>query len=101
MGVGAALGIGISLIVNLALVELSVSPFFSFYFGILFVAVGCVILWRIISQDITDSAHLRKIHLSIFAGIIVFSGFLCPPRPQHLRRPGLRLEGPALHVPGR
>lgn len=75
--IGAVIGIGISLIVNLALVEISVSPFFSFYFGILFVAVGCVILWRIMSQDITDSAHLRKMHLAIFAGVIVFSGLLC------------------------
>ncbi|CAE8642991.1 unnamed protein product, partial [Polarella glacialis] len=53
--VGVLLGIIISLIVNCTLVEISISSFFSLYFGFLFVVVGGIILWRIFSQDSADS----------------------------------------------
>ncbi|CAJ1329898.1 unnamed protein product [Effrenium voratum] len=65
--VGVLLGIIISLIVNCTLVEISISSFFSLYFGFLFIVVvlefifanllGCssqvggIIIWRIFSQD--------------------------------------------------
>merc|ERR1712129_641312 len=52
MDVGILLGVIISLIVNCTLVEISISSFFSLYFGILFIVVGGIILWRIFSQEI-------------------------------------------------
>lgn len=75
--VGAGLGIFISMIVNFALIEISVSPLFSMYFGGLFGLVGCLILWRVVSYETTESLPMKKLHLSIFAGMIVFSAFLC------------------------
>merc|ERR550514_469015 len=65
------------MVVNLALIEISISPFFSMYFGILFVLVGCLILWRVVSQETADPMQMKRLHLSIFAGTIIFSGFLC------------------------
>lgn len=82
MVVGGALGVIISMVVNLALIEISISPFFSMYFGILFILVGCLIMWRVLSYELTaqgghDPLQMKKIHLSIFAGIIILSGALC------------------------
>merc|ERR1719203_619789 len=50
---------------------------FSLYFGGLFILVGCLILWRIISHEASEPLPLPKLHLTVFAGIIVVSGFLC------------------------
>eukprot|EP00811_Abedinium_folium_P009098 NODE_18409_length_894_cov_7.049544.p1 GENE.NODE_18409_length_894_cov_7.049544~~NODE_18409_length_894_cov_7.049544.p1 ORF type:complete len:238 (+),score=74.79 NODE_18409_length_894_cov_7.049544:94-807(+) len=75
--VGGGLGIVISLVVNLALIEISISPFFSLYFGVIFVLVGCLILWRILSHEAGEQLQMKKLHLSVFAGAIIFSGALC------------------------
>lgn len=75
--VGGALGIVISMVVNLALIEISISPFFSMYFGVLFIVVGCLILWRVLSHESADPLQMKRLHLSIFAGTIILSGALC------------------------
>ncbi|EPR60616.1 putative membrane protein [Toxoplasma gondii RUB] len=84
--VGIALGIIASLIVNCTLVEISMSSFFSFYFGLLFVTVGSVILWRIqvtskMAADVSvgggESDQPRKMQLQFFAALIIASGILC------------------------
>ena len=92
--VGLCLGIAISLIVNSTLVEISVSPFFALYFGLLFMSVGGIIIYRLngLSLFIGNSLSLeddssmmlapedetrRKKQLTFFAGLICFSGFLC------------------------
>lgn len=75
-GVGVFLGIVSSLIVNCTLVEISVSSFFSLYLGIVFITVGVVILWRI-NVNADQSGQGRKLQLTFFAGLIVFSGVLC------------------------
>lgn len=67
----------ISLIVNVALIEISISPFFSTYFGVLFILVGCLILWRVISHEAEGPFQLKRLHLSAFAGTIILSGALC------------------------
>lgn len=74
--VGVILGIVSSLIVNCTLVEISVSSFFSLYLGIVFITVGAVILWRI-NVNVDGAAQGRKLQLTFFAGLIVFSGVLC------------------------
>lgn len=74
--VGVILGILCSLVVNCTLVEISLSAFFSVYFGILFVVVGLIILWRISANSDPD-AQSRKQHLTFFAALIVLSGVLC------------------------
>lgn len=74
---GGGLGVVISMVVNLALIEISISPFFSMYFGILFILVGCLIMWRVLSYEANDPMQMKKLHLSIFAGTIIVSGALC------------------------
>lgn len=79
--IGAVLGIVVSLIVNSTLVEISVSPFFSLYFGLLFLAVGSIIMWRLhavtASQPLTNAEANRKNQLQFFAWLIMVSGGLC------------------------
>lgn len=75
--VGGGLGVVISMVVNSALIEISISPFFSTYFGVLFILVGCLILWRVVSHEATDPMQMKKVHLAVFAGIIILSGMLC------------------------
>ena len=79
--VGAILGVVISLIVNSTLIEISVSPFFSLYFGVLFVSVGAIILWRINTitayQNLSDEEFTRKKQLTFFSIMIIASGILC------------------------
>lgn len=79
--VGAVFGTLISLIVNCTLIEISVSPFFSMYFGGLFISVGAVIIWRVGAvtafQPLTDEERMRKFQLQYFGYMIVFSGVLC------------------------
>eukprot|EP00913_Durusdinium_trenchii_P031901 g29877.t1 len=65
------------MVVNLALIEISISPFFSMYFGVLFILVGCLILWRVLSHESPDPLQMKRLHLSIFAGTIILSGALC------------------------
>jgi len=95
--VGTCLGIAVSLIVNSTLVEISVSPFFALYFGLLFMSVGGIIIYRLNGSTLfsgntntdnvgeADQAFLlapedekrRKKQLTFFASLICFSGFLC------------------------
>mmetsp|Transcript_33794 Transcript_33794/g.102104 ORF Transcript_33794/g.102104 Transcript_33794/m.102104 type:complete len:233 (-) Transcript_33794:11-709(-) len=77
--VGLLLGIVISLIVNCTLVEISISSFFSLYFGVLFLVVGAIILWRIFSQDAGDGmgSEAKRKPLAAFAALIMLSGLIC------------------------
>lgn len=75
--VGAAIGAFISMITNLALIEISVSLMFSAYFGGLFILVGSLILWRVTSHQALDPLPMPKLYLSAFAGVIIVSGLLC------------------------
>jgi hypothetical protein len=72
------LGIIISLIVNCTLVEISISSFFSLYFGILFIVVGGIIIWRIFSQDEDNAgSQSKRKPLFAFAMLIILSGLIC------------------------
>mmetsp|Transcript_26303 Transcript_26303/g.46580 ORF Transcript_26303/g.46580 Transcript_26303/m.46580 type:complete len:233 (-) Transcript_26303:50-748(-) len=95
--VGVLLGIIISLIVNCTLVEISISSFFSLYFGFLFVVVGGIILWRIFSQDSADSkeSQAKRRPLAAFALIIILSGLICFTLEQHW----YRSRSPLMKVP--
>eukprot|EP00928_Gymnodinium_smaydae_P022090 TRINITY_DN18661_c1_g2_i1.p1 TRINITY_DN18661_c1_g2~~TRINITY_DN18661_c1_g2_i1.p1 ORF type:complete len:233 (-),score=56.13 TRINITY_DN18661_c1_g2_i1:104-802(-) len=83
--IGILLGIVISLIVNCTLVEISISSFFSLYFGFLFIVVGAIILWRVFSYDGGDagSPAARRKPLAAFAALIIVSGLICFTLEQH------------------
>lgn len=89
--VGMLLGIIISLIVNCTLVEISISSFFSLYFGVLFIVVGSIILWRICAQDspVADKGFgstSKRGPLTAFALMIILSGLICFSLEQHWYR---------------
>lgn len=69
---GALLGTLLSLLVNSSLVEISLNPFFSFYFGVLFILVGVVILFRVKSHASTS----KRIVLLTLAVLVLTSGIL-------------------------
>lgn len=92
--VGLCLGIAVSLIVNSTLVEISVSPFFALYFGLLFMSVGGIIIYRLNGSSLFGGSSgngeadqqftlapedeiRRKKQLNFFASLICVSGFLC------------------------
>jgi len=67
--VGMFLGMIGSLIINIALVEISVSSFFALYFGILFIITGIVLAIRIVTAPVSDPAAL--VRRRVFAGLAV------------------------------
>lgn len=87
--VGVILGIVISLIVNCTLLEISLNAFFATYFGLLFVIVGAIILFRIRQQSQEAESRIsypspadqqdarRRSHLNIFGWLILTSGIIC------------------------
>ncbi|CAG9317561.1 unnamed protein product [Blepharisma stoltei] len=72
--IGAGLGIGVSFIINSTLAEISINPFFSVYFGILFMIVGAVIISRV--QQQSNEETKRKYYFA-FGVLVVLSGILC------------------------
>lgn len=71
--VGALLGAACAVVVNCTLVELSASALFAAYLGLVFVAVGAVLLWRIQATG----GGPRKQQLALFAALVLASGLLC------------------------
>lgn len=70
--VGAILGVIVSFTVNCTLVEISINAFFAVYFGILFILIASLILWRVWTGD-----HPKPCLLLSFASLVMLSGFLC------------------------
>eukprot|EP00405_Crypthecodinium_cohnii_P009235 CAMPEP_0206425640 /NCGR_PEP_ID=MMETSP0324_2-20121206/3908_1 /ASSEMBLY_ACC=CAM_ASM_000836 /TAXON_ID=2866 /ORGANISM="Crypthecodinium cohnii, Strain Seligo" /LENGTH=228 /DNA_ID=CAMNT_0053890453 /DNA_START=58 /DNA_END=740 /DNA_ORIENTATION=+ len=96
--VGVLLGVVISLIVNCTLVEISISGFFAAYFGILFIIVGGIILWRIFSQESTEGlppGSSKRQPLAAFGILIIVSGVICFT----LEQQWYRGTSPVLKVP--
>eukprot|EP00455_Lapot_gusevi_P020193 TRINITY_DN2145_c0_g1_i2.p2 TRINITY_DN2145_c0_g1~~TRINITY_DN2145_c0_g1_i2.p2 ORF type:complete len:237 (+),score=59.26 TRINITY_DN2145_c0_g1_i2:74-784(+) len=70
--VGGFLGGATSFIVNCTLIEISLNPFFSVYFGMLFTLIGGLFLCRVRS-----AGHPKPYVLVSFALLVLFSGILC------------------------
>ncbi|XP_053991067.1 uncharacterized protein LOC128883087 isoform X2 [Hylaeus volcanicus] len=79
---GAIAGIVVSIIVNTALVELTVNPFFSVYFAFLSVSVGCLILWRVVNREVPDPDNVYQKQLATLAYLVILSGFFAFLLPQ-------------------
>lgn len=69
---GAMIGIFASFTVNCTLVEISINTFFAYYFGILFLLIGGIIMYRVRTGD-----HPRPALLAGFAILVITSGLLC------------------------
>jgi len=70
--IGAMIGVFASFVVNCTLVEISLSGWFAFYFGALFLLVGAGMVWRARSGD-----HPRPFLLGSFGALVFVSGLLC------------------------
>lgn len=74
--VGSLFGVMIAMAVNTALVELSTSSAFSLYFGLLFVLVGFIIVWRIAvgyrgrHPEDSEAAGVPRKYLVVFGGLV-------------------------------
>mmetsp|Transcript_1861 Transcript_1861/g.2403 ORF Transcript_1861/g.2403 Transcript_1861/m.2403 type:complete len:234 (-) Transcript_1861:1392-2093(-) len=73
---GAGYGVTVSWFVNLALVAISTSKVFSFYFGLLFIILGGGFLWRIYSSPVTAQTAHRPLLVG-FALMVILSGLFC------------------------
>mmetsp|Transcript_19785 Transcript_19785/g.24121 ORF Transcript_19785/g.24121 Transcript_19785/m.24121 type:complete len:209 (+) Transcript_19785:362-988(+) len=69
---GAGLGTVLSFLVNSALVEISLNSFFSFYFGLLFLFVGSLILYRVKSHE----TFQKRVGMYVFGFLVVVSGLI-------------------------
>ena len=81
VGVGGLAGVFISFIVNCTLAEISISPFFALvgdmqYFGVLFIVVGSVMIWRL-SQKPAQEDDRKHTYLLALGVWVTASGFLC------------------------
>merc|ERR1719305_703090 len=76
--IGMGIGALISFVVNCTLIEISLSPFFSFYFGLLFMAVGFLIFFRAGSINVDpmqpdEGAKARKAQIQGFSALVITS----------------------------
>eukprot|EP00359_Climacostomum_virens_P002221 CAMPEP_0204900814 /NCGR_PEP_ID=MMETSP1397-20131031/2699_1 /ASSEMBLY_ACC=CAM_ASM_000891 /TAXON_ID=49980 /ORGANISM="Climacostomum Climacostomum virens, Strain Stock W-24" /LENGTH=228 /DNA_ID=CAMNT_0052069037 /DNA_START=99 /DNA_END=782 /DNA_ORIENTATION=- len=73
--ISAVAGVIISFLVNATLAEISINPFFSIYFGLLFTGVGTAIIWKTNKQAGLEETR-KKLMLG-FGGLVVFAGLIC------------------------
>jgi len=66
------IGIVASFTVNCTLVEISISSFFAFYFGVLFFIISGLILYRVYMRT-----HPKPCILTTLSLLVMFSGILC------------------------
>jgi len=77
--VGSTISIMIYYIVNLGLVEISLSPFYAFLVGMMLIFVGLILVWQSL-VNYSESSGVSLCHmvtLCLFALIIVSSGVVC------------------------
>ncbi|KAL3912003.1 MAG: hypothetical protein SGPRY_008486, partial [Prymnesium sp.] len=74
-GGGAVLGALISVVVNHALIEISLSPFFSVLFGLVLLLLGSLMTWRKLSEPSEPS--LSRLLVLGFSTLVFLSGCAC------------------------
>ena len=72
---GAALGVFVSILVNNALAEISISPFFAVSYGCIFVVLGALVMYRKLWER-HDRAVARGLVLG-FSILVLCSGISC------------------------
>ena len=85
--IGALIGILCSILVNSTLIEICINVVFTIYFGLIFAAIGSLVIWRAYTESkATQPPIIRRPKDSIFAhpymsyafsGLMIFSGLLC------------------------
>lgn len=80
IGVGALLGVVTEYVVNASLEEISINPMFSAAFGVCFIGLGGVILWRVVAPDTDAQGHRStalRASITIFSLMVIAAGFFC------------------------
>ena len=72
---GGIIGGCISVIVNNALIEISLTPFFAAVFGIVLILLGSLMIWRKLWED--HEAPCMRIMLLSFSSLVLVSGLSC------------------------
>ncbi len=72
---GVVTGLVSSLLVNVTLAEISISPFFTVYFGVIFVVLGSLMIFSVRNNQ-SFIIKERKQFITKFAVMIILSGLL-------------------------
>lgn len=72
---GVIVGLLSSLLVNITLAEISISPFFTVYFGVIFVVLGSLMIFSVRNNQ-SHIIQSRKQFITKFALMIILSGLL-------------------------
>jgi hypothetical protein len=73
---GGVLGAIISVVVNNALIEISITPFFAAVFGGVLLLLGCLMLWRKLTEA-SHGAPLTRVLMLAFSSLVFVSGASC------------------------
>eukprot|EP00455_Lapot_gusevi_P027328 TRINITY_DN288_c0_g1_i2.p1 TRINITY_DN288_c0_g1~~TRINITY_DN288_c0_g1_i2.p1 ORF type:complete len:267 (+),score=84.79 TRINITY_DN288_c0_g1_i2:216-1016(+) len=80
---GILFGLTVAFVVSCSLVEISISPLFAFSYGVLFVALGALIIWQTFSYHFGNrsgqftGSWVNCILLFLFGSLIIASGIMC------------------------
>lgn len=75
--VGGALGAAISVVVNNALIEISITPFFAAVFGAVLLLLGCLMVWRKVTEGSGAGSPLTRVLMLSFSALVLMSGAAC------------------------
>ena len=73
--VGGVFGAIISVVVNNALIEISITPFFATVFGLVLVLLGGLMIWRKLWEE--HQYPLTRILVLAFSSLVLLSGISC------------------------
>ena len=73
--VGGVLGAIISVVVNNALIEISITPFFATVFGIVLVLLGGLMIWRKLFEE--NQYPVTRFLVLAFSTLVLLSGIAC------------------------
>ena len=74
--IGGVLGAIISVVVNNALIEISITPFFATVFGFVLVLLGGLMIWRKLWEEDNRDPMTRLMVLA-FSALVLLSGIAC------------------------
>lgn len=74
---GGLYGVFVSWFASIALVTISQNALFATYFGLLFILLGSIIIWRVYSSPVVSASTAKRPLLIGFAVMVLCSGFFC------------------------
>ena len=72
---GGILGAGVSVVVNNALIEISLTPFFATVFGLVLLLLGALMLWRKLYEQ--HESNVARLLVMCFSILVLLSGLSC------------------------